>query len=49
MLLLLQKKNCGELGIDAEKLEAMAVENRPSFIVQKKAEMLKERCSYKYE
>jgi tRNA nucleotidyltransferase (CCA-adding enzyme) len=33
--------NTRELGIDQEKLEAMPVKNRPSFILQKQVEVLK--------
>jgi tRNA nucleotidyltransferase (CCA-adding enzyme) len=31
---------CAELGIDIEKFETMPVENRPSFIMQKRVKML---------
>ena len=33
--------NTRELGIDQEKLEAMPVENRPSYILQKRVDVLR--------
>jgi hypothetical protein len=34
--------NMRELGIDQEKLEAMPISKRPSYILQKRIEVLKE-------